>query len=77
MLCSPVKVHRRFEGTFRLNLHGKRVSQVQNQHGAGRYVSKEGVLTYYVITHSVSAEVLGYNLRLCTVCHVCTGIFLA
>jgi hypothetical protein len=29
--CSPLKVNRRFGGTYRLHLHGRRISRVRNQ----------------------------------------------
>jgi hypothetical protein len=29
--CSPLKVNRRFGGTCRLNLHGRRISRARNQ----------------------------------------------
>jgi hypothetical protein len=32
MLCSPLKVNRRFRGTHRLHLQGRRISQARNQH---------------------------------------------
>jgi hypothetical protein len=31
MLCSALKVSRRFRGIFRLHLHGRRISQARNQ----------------------------------------------
>jgi hypothetical protein len=30
--CGPLKVNRHFGGTFRLHLHGRRISQARNQH---------------------------------------------
>jgi hypothetical protein len=31
--CSQLKVNRRFGGTFRLHIHGQRISQARNQQG--------------------------------------------
>jgi hypothetical protein len=33
--CSPLKVNRRFGGTFRFHVQGRRISQVRNQREAG------------------------------------------
>jgi hypothetical protein len=33
--CSPLKVNRRFKGTCRLHLQGRRISQARNKRQAG------------------------------------------
>jgi hypothetical protein len=38
--CSPLKVNRRFGGTCRLHLHGRRINQERNKHEAGSEESK-------------------------------------
>jgi hypothetical protein len=39
--CNPMKVNRRFEGTCRLHLQDRRISQARKQHEA-RICSKQG-----------------------------------
>jgi hypothetical protein len=44
--CSPLKVNRRFRGTY-LHPQGRRISQVRNQHEAGgKHVFPKRVLTF-------------------------------
>jgi hypothetical protein len=40
--CSPLKVNRRFGGTYRLHLQGPRISQARNQREAGGEQSSVG-----------------------------------
>jgi hypothetical protein len=35
MPCSPLKVNRRFGGTYRLHLQGRRINQARNQRESG------------------------------------------
>jgi hypothetical protein len=32
--CSPLKINRRFEGTCRLHLQGRKITHIRNQHEA-------------------------------------------
>jgi hypothetical protein len=40
ILCSPLKVNRRFGGTCRLHLQGRRISQERNEYEADRVFLK-------------------------------------
>jgi hypothetical protein len=42
--CSPLNVNRRFWGTFRLNLQGRRISQARNQANSACYLFQTGFL---------------------------------
>jgi hypothetical protein len=44
--CSPLKVNRRFGGTYRLHLQSRRISQARNQLGAGSIAFLFGLFFY-------------------------------
>jgi hypothetical protein len=50
--CSPMKVNRSFEGTYRLHLHCRRISQARNQREAG------GKLNFLIVPYLAYSSTL-------------------
>jgi hypothetical protein len=46
--CSPLKVNRRFGGTYRLNLQGRKISRARNQRESG-WQGEHGVISQKIV----------------------------
>jgi hypothetical protein len=60
-LCSPLKLNRRFGGTFRLHLQGRRINRERNQRSFETSVDFQRITLRYIPEYSITTDVRTSN----------------